>query len=191
MEKQLGNSGKRKKPIWHKLAHQAQPRARTPAAPDRRTPPVGACLPRTLLSLAAQWGQAVGASSLHPRAPLPSLPRGPGSPVVEPLPRALALSLSLRRGPSLSALPSPRSLWTSARTRARRRNSRPRRPPMRLSSLFEPRPRPHSFPRLISHSPALSRALPTSSDLAGDMRPPPRSTSSPEATPATQSSASR
>jgi hypothetical protein len=68
-------------------------------------------------------------------------------------------------------------------TRARRRNSRPRRPPMRPSSLFEPRPCPHSLPRLISHSPALSRALPTPSDLAEDPRSPPRSTSSSEATP--------
>jgi hypothetical protein len=45
MEKQLGNSGKRKKPFWPKPAHQTHAHARTLAAPDRRTPPVGGNLP--------------------------------------------------------------------------------------------------------------------------------------------------
>jgi hypothetical protein len=49
--------------------------------------------------------------------------------------------------------------------------------------LFEPRPPPHSLPCLISRSPAPARALPTPSNLAGDPRPPPRSSSSTEATP--------
>jgi hypothetical protein len=69
------------------------------------------------------------------------------------------------------------------RTRAHRRNSRPRRPPTRPSSLLEPRPCPHSLPRLISHSSALSRALPTPPDAAGDPRPLPRPSSSPETAP--------
>jgi hypothetical protein len=162
-------------------------RACAPAAPDRRTPSVGASLPRTLLSLsrslAAQWGQAVGAGSLRPRAPLPSLPHGPGSLVAEPLPRALALSPSAPwASPVSSALPAL-AVDQRTRTHARRWNSRPRRPPTCPSSLFEPYSRPHSLPRLISHNPALSRALPTPSDLAGDPRPPPQSTISSEATP--------
>jgi hypothetical protein len=102
MEKQLRNSGKRKKPIWPKLAHQARSRA---PAPARLLPLTGGpCLsapvcpaPSSLslsLSLAAKWGQAVSAGSLRPRAPLPSLPRWPGLPVAEPLPV---------RSPSVSA----------------------------------------------------------------------------------------
>jgi hypothetical protein len=56
------------------------PAPRAPAAPDRRTSPVGASLlVRSLLSLplslAAQWTQIVGATG--PRVPLPSMPRGP------------------------------------------------------------------------------------------------------------------
>jgi hypothetical protein len=57
--------------------------------------------------------------------------------------------------------------------------------------LFEPHPRPHSLPRLISRSPAPARALPTPSDLAGDPCSPPRSSSSPEATPSAPSFALR
>jgi hypothetical protein len=77
MEKQLGNSGKRKKPIRPKPAHQTRPC--TPVAPKRWTPPVSASLPRTLLSLslAAQWGQAVGAGSLRPRPLFPLCLTGP------------------------------------------------------------------------------------------------------------------
>jgi hypothetical protein len=120
---------------------------------------------------------------LRPRPPLPSLPCGPALPDADSLPRALALSISAQwASPVNFALPAL-AVDQRERTRARHRNSWPRRPPMRPSSLFEPCPRPHSLPRLISHSPALSRALPTPSDLAGDPRPPPRSSSSPEAPP--------
>jgi hypothetical protein len=60
---------------------------------------------RTLpLSLAAQWGQPVGASFFARSLPL-SLSRGPGSPVPSHCPRASPF-LSLRRGPVLSVLPS-------------------------------------------------------------------------------------
>jgi hypothetical protein len=69
------------------------------------------------------------------------------------------------------------------RTRARRRNSRPRRSPTRPSSLLEPRQRPHSLPRLISHSFALSLALATPLDAAGDPRPLARPSSSTETAP--------
>jgi hypothetical protein len=97
--------------------------------------------------------------------------------------RARPLSLSTSwASPVSSALPTL-AVDQHARTRARRRNSRPRRPPTRPNSLFEPCPRPHSLPRLISHSPALSRALPMPFDLDGDPGPPPRSSSLPEATP--------
>jgi hypothetical protein len=133
MEKQLGNSGKRKKPFWPKPAHEA--RARALATPERRTPPVGANLPRALLSLflslAAEWGRDVGAGSLRSSAPLPSLPRGPALPDTEPLPpRAHSLSLSLSLSALWvyavsSALPAP-AVDQRARTRARRRNPRPR-----------------------------------------------------------------
>jgi hypothetical protein len=117
---------------------------------------------------------------LCPRAPLLSLLCGPVLLVVEPLPRALALSLAVPwASPVSSALP---ALAVDQRARTRR-NPRPQRLPTRPSSLFEPRPRLHSLPHLISCSPAPARALPTSSDLAGDLRPPPRSSSSPEATP--------
>ena len=69
------------------------------------------------------------------------------------------------------------------RTCAHRRNSRPRRPPTCPSSLLEPRQRPHSLPRLISHSSALSRSLPTPPDTVGDPRLLPQPSSSWETAP--------
>jgi hypothetical protein len=96
---------KGKKPIWPKPA---QPRA--PA----RLPPLtgGPCLSAPVcpapfsLSLAAQWGQAIGAGFLHPSDPLPSLPCGPALPDAEPWPRALAHPLSVPwASPVSSALP--------------------------------------------------------------------------------------
>jgi hypothetical protein len=92
-------------------------------------------------------------------------------------------SLSLCSGPPLSAPPSPRPLWTSARTCARHRNPQPRRSPTRPSSFLSPA-------RACTHSPAsfhvapLSLALcprrPTSPETRVRL---PRSSSSPEATP--------
>jgi hypothetical protein len=92
------------------------PAPRAPAAPDRRTSPVGASLlVRSLLSLplslAAQWTQIVGATG--PRVPLPSMPRGPRYQSQSGYPRA-PFPLSLRRGPALSVPPSPCSPWTGA-----------------------------------------------------------------------------
>jgi hypothetical protein len=49
--------------------------------------------------------------------------------------------------------------------------------------LFEHCPRPHSLPRPISHNLALSHALPTPLDLAGDPRPLCQSSSPTEAAP--------
>jgi hypothetical protein len=152
MEKQLGNSGKRKKPLWPKLANQARARACAPAAPDRWTPPVSARLPRALLSLplAAQWGRLVGVGSLRPRAPLPSLPHGPALPVTKPLPpHARSLSLSLRcqlRPPRAHCGPARAHLRTSPESSATTLAHTP--PPP-----FEPRP-------CRTHSPASFHAVP-------------------------------
>jgi hypothetical protein len=119
----------------------------------------------------------------RPCAPPPSLSRGPSSPVAEPLPRVLALSLSATWASRVSsALPAPAVDQRSC-TRARHRDPWPRRPPTRPSSLFEPRLRPHELPCLNLHSPALARALLTPSDHARDPRPPPRPSSSPETAP--------
>jgi hypothetical protein len=104
------------------------------------------------------------------------------SPSRYPRAPALSLSLSLRHGTALSAPRSSRPLWTSARALTHvRRDPRPHRSPTRPTS-FEHRPRPHSLPRPISRSVALTRALPTPLDLAGDPRPSCRSSSPPEAT---------
>jgi hypothetical protein len=115
MEKHLGNSGKRKKPKQPSRPSSGQP-GRAPALHVRWDPPISVnSLPLTLLSLArCPVGPSCRRRFLRPRAPLPSLPCGPALPDAESLPRALALSLSLRRGPPLSALPSSRSPWTSA-----------------------------------------------------------------------------
>jgi hypothetical protein len=114
-----------------------------------------------------------------PRAPLLSLLWGPILPVVELSPPR-ARPLSLRCRPPLLAPPSSCPPWTSACALAHvtgivGHDAHPRAPaPFRA---------PHSLPHLISRSPAPARALPTPSDLAGDPRPPPRSSSSQEATP--------
>jgi hypothetical protein len=69
--------------------------------------------------------------------------------------------------------------WTS--TRARMPRSPSTLPAHTPQLLFQHRP--HSLLRPISHSLALSRALPSTLDLTGDPRPPCRSPSSSEATP--------
>jgi hypothetical protein len=68
-------------------------------------------------------------------------------------------------------------------TRARRRVSRPRRPPTRPAPFLEPRQCPALAPRLISHTLALSRALPLPPAATRDPRPRSRPTSSPETAP--------
>jgi hypothetical protein len=89
--------------------------------------------------------------------------------------------LSLRCGPARSAPPPPRSPWTGAC--ARRWISRPRRPPTRPAPFIEPHHCPALTPRLISHTLALSRALPSPPAAAGDPRLHSRPSSSPETTP--------
>jgi hypothetical protein len=100
-------------------------------------------------------------------------------------------SCSLRApAPSRCAMGPPYQLclpcappWTSARALAHaRQDPRPRRPHAPYL-LFEHRPHPHSLPRSILRKLALSRALPTPLDLAGDPRPPCRSSSPPETVP--------
>ena len=132
-----------------------QPRC-TPAPPDKWVPPVsGGSLPCALsLSLSLL------------------------STLCQP---SLSLSTPWDR-PVCSAFPTP-VVDQHARTRARTPRSPATSPARAPQHLFEHRPRPHSFPRPISHSLALSRALPTLLDLAGDPRPPCQSSSPPEATP--------
>jgi hypothetical protein len=69
------------------------------------------------------------------------------------------------------------------RTRARRRVSRPRRPPTRPAPFLEPRQFPAHTPRLISLSFTLSRALLTLPATARDLRPRSRPSSSLETSP--------
>ena len=135
--------------------------------------------------LSAQRGQAVGVGFLA-RVPFFSLCfAGPLFQSSSRYPRAsvLSLSLSLGRGPALSAPPSPRPPWTSARALAHVAGNLGHVVLPHVPALFEHRLHPHSLPHLISRSLALASALSTPSDLAGDSRPPPRSSSSPEATP--------
>jgi hypothetical protein len=156
-----------------------------PALPDRRTPPVSGSSPSHALplSLSAHWGQPVGASFLHPRAPSLSLSRGPRSPVTELLPCAPLSSLSAPWACPVSSAPSALAMDWRVRTRARLRISRPRHPPTRPAPFLEPRQCPAHTPRLISLSFTLSRALLTPPAAAGDPRPCSRPSSSPETAP--------
>jgi hypothetical protein len=83
----------------------------------------------------------------------------------------------------VSFAPSTLAVDRRVRTRARRRISRPRRPPTRPAPFLEPRQCPAHTPRLISLSFALSRALPTPPAAAGDPRPRSRPSSSTETAP--------
>jgi hypothetical protein len=101
----------------------------------------------------------------------------------EPLPPRVPFSLSASWACLVrSAFPAP-ALDRRVRTRARRRVSRPRRPPTRLALFLEPRQCPAHTPHLISRSFALSRALPSPPAAAGDPRPCSWSSSSLETAP--------
>jgi hypothetical protein len=183
MEKELENPRKKKKPFRPKPAHQAQSRARLPpltGGPRLSAPVSRACpLSRSLPSR----GRSVGASYFA---------------------RSLSLSLSVSRARFASAEPLPPCVpfilsapWTlpvrstflapavdqRMRTRARRRVSRPRRPPTCPTTFLEPRQCPALTPRLISHDLALSRALPTLLAAAGNPRLCSWPSSSPETAP--------
>jgi hypothetical protein len=171
MEKQLGNSGKRKKTKQPSRPSSAQP-GRAPVRLHRLTggrhlsAKVSAparSLPPSLYLV----GPGCRCRFLRPHAPLPSLPCGPALPGVDPLPRALALSLAAPWASYVSfAFPVP-AVDQRTRTRARRQDPRPRRPPSRHSSFL-------STPRTRTHSPISFHAAPLSLALC------PRRSTSPE-----------
>jgi hypothetical protein len=134
------------------------------------------------LSLSACWGQPVGASFLRPRAPYLYLAGlGRQSPSRCP---ACPFPLSLRRGPALSAPPPPRSPWTGACALTHVAGFLGHDVTHAPPALFlRPRQCPALTPCLISHTLALSRALPSPPDIAGDPRPRSRPSSSPETAP--------
>jgi hypothetical protein len=145
-------------------------------------------------------------AAVLPRARPPSLARCPVGPICRrrfPSPaRSISLSVSRPRIASrraiaprapfslsapwacpVSSTPSALVVDRRMHNRARRRISRPRRPPTRLAPFLEPRQCPAHTPRLISLSFTLSRALPTPLATAGDPRPCSRPSSLPETAP--------
>jgi hypothetical protein len=156
-----------------------------PAPPDRRTPPVSGSSPSRAPSLSHPLpsGADLSAPVSFTRALRLSLSRGPRSPVAKPLPRMPFSSLSASWACPVSSAPSALAVDRRVRTCARRRISRPRRPPTHPVPFLEPRQCPAHTPRLISLSFTLSRALPTPSAAAGHPRPRSRSSSSPETAP--------
>jgi hypothetical protein len=168
MEKELENSEKKKRRKQPKPAQSAQA-GHAPAHPRRLTggPRLSApSLPRSLPS-----GASLSAPVSFTRALSLSLSRGPGPPVVDPLPRTPLSPLSAPWTLPVSSDPSALAVDRRVRTRARRQISRPRRPPTRPAPFLEPRQCPTHTPHLISRSFALSRALPTPPAAAGDPRP--------------------
>jgi hypothetical protein len=160
--------------------------------PSRPTKPSEAARPRCLtggprLSAAVPLSHAPSLSRSLPSeanlsapvtSPALSLFCGPDSPVPSRCPRASPF-LSLHRGPTF---PAP-AVDRRVRTRARRRVSRPRRPPTRPAPFLEPRQCPTHTPHLISLGFTLSHALPTPLVAARDPRPRSRPSSSPETAP--------
>jgi hypothetical protein len=136
--------------------------ARAPSLPDRRAPPVSTNPSARSLSLCLA---------------------GPDCQANEPLPRVPLSSLSAPWACLVSSAPFALAVDRRVHTRARRRISRPRRPPTRPAPFLEPRQCPVHTPHLISCSFALSRALPTPPAAVGDPRPHSRPSSSPETAP--------
>jgi hypothetical protein len=145
MEKQLGNPEKKKKEKEKQPSRPSSAKpGRAPALPDRwATPMSGSFCPRALPPSLSLCLVGPGCQRRFPRlrAPLPSLPRGLALPDTKLFPPR-ARPLSLRRGPPLSAPPSPRPLWTSARTSPESSTTtlahavRPRRRPAPASPVF-------------------------------------------------------
>jgi hypothetical protein len=164
MEKQIRKSREKEKAKAAQPAQldPARPRARAPTSPDRWVPPVsGGPFPaHSLFPSLFPVGPGCRHQLPSPPRPSPPLPRGPALSVRRAVTLVRPLSLSrCAVGPPLSAPPSPRPLWTSARALAHiRRDPRPLRPPTALA-FFEHRPHPDSLPRPISRSLALSLAL--------------------------------
>jgi hypothetical protein len=112
------------------------------------------------LSLAAQWGRSVGASYFTRSLSL-SLSRGPGPPVVEPLPRASLFSLSaLWASPVSSALSARRRGPAHAHSRTSPGFSATT-PTLASSSLLiaPPVPRTHPSPHFAQLHPLSRSAL--------------------------------
>jgi hypothetical protein len=131
-------------------------------------------------SLSAPWGRPVGASFLRPFTLSVSWARFASA---EPFPPRVPFSLSAPWAYLVSsAFPAP-TMDRRVRTRARRWVSRPRCLPTRPTPFLEPCQCPALAPRLISHTLALSRALPLPPDATGDPRPRSRPTSSSKTTP--------
>jgi hypothetical protein len=157
-----------------------------PAPPDRRTPPISGNSPSRALSFSRSLpsGASLSVPVFFTRAQPLSLSRGPGSLVPSRCPRASPF-LSLHRGPALLDPPSSRPPWTSACALAHitgflGHDARPR----AQLPFLEPHQCSAHTPLLISHTLALSRALPSPPDAAGD----PRSRSRPSISPETEPS---
>jgi hypothetical protein len=176
-----------------------QRKSKGESSPNQPSRPSQAACPRRLTG-----GPRLSAAIL-PRARPPSLARRPVGPAYRrqfSSPRAPSLSVSRARSANHRVIaphaPSPLSApWTlpvisapsalavdqHVRTRARRRISRPRRPPTCLAPFLEPRQCPAHTPHLITCSFALSRALPMLPAAVGDPRPRSWPSSSPETAP--------
>jgi hypothetical protein len=127
----------------------AQP-GRAPAPPDRWTPPVSSRspLPRALtLLLSTRWGQPVGASFLHPRAPSLSVSRAQIASRRAVAPRALFFSLC--------AVGLPCQFYPLCARRG------PARAHSRTSPDFSATTPAHA-PRSLLRAPLVSRACPSS-----------------------------
>jgi hypothetical protein len=186
MEKELENPEKKKR-IKQPSRHKSAQPGRAPARPRRLTggPHLSAAvLPRARPSSLAlcPLGPTCRRRFSSPAHSL-SLSRGPGSLVAEPLPRAPLSSLSSPWACPVSSAPSALAVDRRMRTRARRRISRPRRPPTRPAPFLEPRQCPTHTPCLIFLSFTLSHALPTPPAAAGDPRQCSRPSSSLETAP--------
>jgi hypothetical protein len=139
-----------------------------PALPDRRTPLVsGSPFSRALSLPRCLVGPTCRRQLLRPRAPPLSASRARFASCRAVAPRVPFSFSALWACPVSSALPAP-AVDRRVRTCARRRVSRPRRPPTRPAPFLEPCQCPALGPRLISHSFTLSRALPTPPVAAGD-----------------------
>jgi hypothetical protein len=134
------------------------------------------------LSLAAQCGQPVGASFLHPFALSLSVSWVRFT-SAEPLPPRVPFTLSAPWTCLISSAFLAPIVDQRVRTRARRRVSRPRRPPTRPAPFIKPRQCLARTPCLISLNFTLSRALLTPPAAAGDPCPHSRPSSSPEIAP--------
>jgi hypothetical protein len=101
----------------------------------------------------------------------------------EPLPPHVPFSLSVLWAYLVSSAFPALAVDRRVRTRARRRISRPRRPPTCPALFLEPHQCPEHTPRLISLDFILSRALPTPPTAVGDPRLRSRPSSSLETAP--------